>query len=159
MSPAVLALTLLLGGPASAATWITPDQTMTRTGACGSGGAVVGDGCAPVRYAGQPQIAASGQDLEGGWNSQDTDAARLTFAGAGALAVRLTLRDFHDQARSHGRIVAWNGASWDFERGANANEHIILLTMPDGDPIGYVDFSTRWNDGFTARVDVCLPEG
>ncbi len=157
MKTAVLALSLLLAGPASAATWITPDQTMTRTGACGSGGAVVGDGCAPVRYAGQPQIAASGQDLDG-WNSQDTDAARLTFAGAGALTVRLTVRDFHDQANSHGTITAWNGSSWTFAREPNANEHLILLTMPDGEPLSYFDFGTARNDGFTARVDVCIPD-
>ncbi|MBP7619324.1 MAG: hypothetical protein KA745_00030 [Gemmatimonadales bacterium] len=152
----LLALSLAtVAGPGSAATWVPVASDMIRTGACGSGGAVVGDGCAPVLYAGQPQIAASGQALDGGWNSQDADRARLTFDAAGAREVRLTIRDFHDQGRSHGRVTAWNGATWDFDRAENGNVHTILLTMPDGALVGFVDFETRRNDGFTVLAHAC----
>lgn len=146
-----------VGGPGSAATWAPVASDMIRTGACGSGSAVVGDGCAPVLYAGQPQLDAYGQGLAGGWNSQDTDAVEWRIGGLGdALGLRLTLMDLHDQRGSFARVTV-GGAEWAFDRGDNANVRVIDLGLPGGDAI-LVRIETRRNDGFSALAEVCRPE-
>jgi hypothetical protein len=146
-----------LAAPAAAATWTPAPSLMVRTGACGYGGAVIGDGCAPVIAAGQPQLIASGQNLVGGLNGQDTNSAALMITGlSGALAVRLVLQDLHDQANSFGEVET-GGVTYAFARGANAEVRVLDLGPPGGDAM-LVAIRTRLNDGFTALALACRPD-
>ena len=155
MRTPILAIALAaFGGPVLGATWTVATSEMTRTGSCGSGSIVLTDGCNPVAYTGQAQIAAYGQGLDDGWNSQDADAAEWRIRGLDdAKAVRLTFMDLHDQPRSFARVTI-GGAEWNFDRGDNANLRFIDLGLPGGDDI-LVTIHTRLNDGFSARADVC----
>lgn len=145
----------ILASPAAAVTF-TPEIELVRTGACGSGGAVVGDGCSPVRVDGQPALAAFGQELAGGWNSQDTDAATLWIGGlSGAQTLTLSFMDLHDLARSFARVEV-GGAAWIFGRGGNGEVREITLGLAGEDELFALIF-TRLNDGYSVGASACRP--
>lgn len=147
---------------ASGAGWRSIDTNpadFIRTGRCGSGGAVVGDGCAPIAADDLAPLIRYGQNAPGGVNSQDTRGVLWTITAPQAFkAVSFDLQDFRDLKRSNGRITV---SGDDFGtvrvgRGQNAETRSFVVQLGAAVRRVSLRIFTGRNDGFTVKnAKVC----
>ena len=122
----------------------------TGYGPCGSGGAVIFDGCAPaiVTPGSNPLLFA--QTPTGGINSQDMERAVWTARSTTPFdALGFTLVDARDQPGSWFTVSA-EGAVWEIAaRQENGATNRLLVLLDRAVTELRVEFSTRGNDGWT----------
>lgn len=126
---------------AAALSWLAPARAATptetaaiqgrievqRQGACGSGGVVVGDGCATRPADG----LGFGQGMEGGTNSQDiADLKGWIVFDRPVNAVWFTVQDAHDQIYTRTFKVAIGGHRYEIaRRQANGAQTTFLVRL------------------------------